>query len=45
MGIGGSSPGVKRPGCEADHSSPSTAKVKNGGAVPPLRNTSSWRDA
>jgi len=28
------SPGVKRLGCEADHSSPSTAEVKNGGAIP-----------
>jgi hypothetical protein len=28
--------GVKRPGREAGHSTPSSAKVKNGGAVPPL---------
>jgi hypothetical protein len=27
---------VKRPGREADHSPPSTAEVKSGGAVPPL---------
>jgi hypothetical protein len=25
---------VKRPGCEADYSPPSSAKVKNGGAIP-----------
>jgi hypothetical protein len=30
------SPGVKRPGREADHSPPSSAKVKNAGAIPPL---------
>jgi hypothetical protein len=28
--------GVKRPGREADHSPPSSAQVKNGGAIPPL---------
>jgi hypothetical protein len=37
--------GVKRPGREADHSPPSSAEVKKSGAIPPLRNTSSWRDA
>jgi hypothetical protein len=30
---GGLSSGVKRPGREADHSRPSGAKVKNGGAM------------
>jgi hypothetical protein len=30
------SPEVKRPGCEADHSPPSSAEVKNGGTIPPL---------
>jgi hypothetical protein len=30
-------------GRESDHSSFSTAKVKNGGAVPLLRHMSSWR--
>jgi hypothetical protein len=30
------SPGVKRPGREADHSPQSSAKVKNGGAIPPF---------
>jgi hypothetical protein len=34
---------VKRPGCEGDHSSPSSVEVKNSGAVPPVRHTSSWR--
>jgi hypothetical protein len=34
-------PGIKRQGREADHSPPSNAKVKNGGAVPPVPNTSS----
>jgi hypothetical protein len=38
-------PGVKRPGREADHSPPSSAEVKNGGAMPPLPYTSSWRGA
>jgi hypothetical protein len=37
---------VKRPGCEADHSPPSSAKVKECvGAIPPLPNTPSWRGA
>jgi hypothetical protein len=38
------SPGVKRQGREADHSPPSRAEVKNGGAVPPLSHMSSWHD-
>jgi hypothetical protein len=37
--------GVQRPGREADHSPPSSAEVKNGGAVPPLPRTSLWRNA
>jgi hypothetical protein len=28
--------GVKRPGCETDYSSPSSAEVKSGEAIPPL---------
>jgi hypothetical protein len=36
---------VKQPGREAAHSPPSTAEVKNGGAIPPLPHTSSWRGA
>jgi hypothetical protein len=30
------------PGCEAHHSPPPSAKVKTGGAVPPLPLISSW---
>jgi hypothetical protein len=29
--------------CDADHSSPSSAEVKNNGAMPPLPHTASWR--
>jgi hypothetical protein len=39
------SPGVKRPGREADDSFPSSVEAKNGGAIPPLPNMSSWLDA
>jgi hypothetical protein len=35
-------PGVKRQGREADHLPPSSAEVKNGGAVPPLPHMPSW---
>jgi hypothetical protein len=45
MDTGGVSPGVKWQGHEADHSPPSSAEVKNGGATPVLLNTSSWRRA
>jgi hypothetical protein len=38
-------PGVKQQRSEADRSPPSNAEVKNGGVMPPLANTSSWRDA
>jgi hypothetical protein len=34
---------IKRQGCEADHSPPSSAEVKNGGAIPPLPDTFLWR--
>jgi hypothetical protein len=37
---GAASPGIKRTGCEADHSLPSCAKVKNGRAIPPVPNPS-----
>jgi hypothetical protein len=45
MDTGGSFPGVKRPGSEADHSPPSNAEVENGKAirVHPLPHTFSWR--
>jgi hypothetical protein len=39
------SSGVKRLGREADHSSPSSAQVKNVGAIPHLPYTSSWHGA
>jgi hypothetical protein len=37
--------GAKQPGPEADHSHVSSAKVKNGAAVPPLPHMPSWRGA
>jgi hypothetical protein len=37
--------GVKLQGCEPDHSHPSSAQVKNSGAVPPLPHTSLWSGA
>jgi hypothetical protein len=43
-GAGALSLGVKRPEREADYLPPSSAEV-NGGAVPPLPHTSSWRGA
>jgi hypothetical protein len=45
MGTGALSPGVKLPGREADNPPPSSAVVKNGGAIPPLPYMSSWRGA
>jgi hypothetical protein len=36
VGTRGSFPGVKWPGREADNLLPTNAKVKNGGAIPPL---------
>jgi hypothetical protein len=38
-------PGVKQLGCEADHSPPSSAEVKNGGAIPPTPHMSSLYSA
>jgi hypothetical protein len=37
--------GVKWPGREADCSPPTSAEVENGGAIPPLTHTFSWRGA
>jgi hypothetical protein len=40
MGTGGSSPGVKRPGREADHSPPASAEVQKMWictSIPPIR--------
>jgi hypothetical protein len=45
MGTGALSPGVKRLGCEAGHSAPSSTEVKHGGAIPPLPHMSSWHSA
>jgi hypothetical protein len=42
---GALSPRVKRPGREADHSSPSNSEVNNGGAIPLLPPMSSWHRA
>jgi hypothetical protein len=42
MGTGGS---FCRPGREADHSTPPSADVKNGGAIPSLPYTFLWRNA
>jgi hypothetical protein len=36
VGIGGSSSGVKHPGHEINHPHPSSAEIKNGGAIPPF---------
>jgi hypothetical protein len=41
-GYWGSFPIVKWPGCEADHSPPSSAEVKNGGGITQLPSMSSW---
>jgi hypothetical protein len=45
MGTGDSFRGVKRQGREADHSPPSSAEVKNGGALPSFTYIYSWRNA
>jgi hypothetical protein len=43
--LGALSPEVKRLGSEADNSSPSSAGVKKGGAIPPLPFIFSWPGA
>jgi hypothetical protein len=43
--LGAVSPGVKGQGREADHSPPSSAEVKIGGAIPPLPQIYSWHNA
>jgi hypothetical protein len=43
--LGALSTGVKRPAREANHSPPSNAVVKNGGAVPPLLRMCFWHSA
>jgi hypothetical protein len=42
---GALSVGVKRPGCEADHSPPSSAEVRNTWSIHQLPHTPSWRTA
>jgi hypothetical protein len=42
---GAISPEVKGPGREADNSPPSSAEVRNVGAIPPLPHTPSWHSA
>jgi hypothetical protein len=37
-------PGINLPGCQADHSPPSSAKVNNGGAIPPFPLMCSWHN-
>jgi hypothetical protein len=43
--LGALSLGVKRPGHEAESSPPSSAEVRNGGAIPPFHHMSSWHNA
>jgi hypothetical protein len=38
-------PELKWQGRDADHSPPSSAKVKTSGTIPPLPHTSSWHGA
>jgi hypothetical protein len=45
MDTGSFFPGGKQLGREADHSPLPSVKAKNGGAMPPLPSTSSWRNA
>jgi hypothetical protein len=42
---GALSQGLKQLGYEADHSPPSSAKVRNDGAIPPLSHMSSWHSS
>jgi hypothetical protein len=42
VGTGSDFLGINRPGREANHSSPPSAVVKNGGAIPPLPLTILW---
>jgi hypothetical protein len=45
MHIGVDFIGLKQPVRNAEHSPPSIAKVKNGGAIPPISRISSWHSA
>jgi hypothetical protein len=44
-GYWGHSSPIKRPGCEAEHSPPSSSEVKKVGAIRPLPHMSSWYSA
>jgi hypothetical protein len=37
--------GIQQPGHEADNSPPTSAKIKNGGAISPFSHMSSWHSA
>jgi hypothetical protein len=45
MGREALSTGIKRSGSKADHSSPLSAELKNGGSMSPLPHTPSWPGA
>jgi hypothetical protein len=45
VGTGDSFPGLKYPECEVDLSPKSNAEAKNGGAIPPLPQMSSWHNS
>jgi hypothetical protein len=45
VGTRGNFPDVKKPGHEADHSTPSSAEVKNVAAIPVLPYMSTWHSA
>jgi hypothetical protein len=45
MGTGGDFLGTKLLGLQADPFLPSSAEIKNGGAIPPLTRMSSWHSA
>jgi hypothetical protein len=45
VSTGGCLPGAEQQEREADHSSPFSAQIKNGGAILPLPDASSWHYA
>jgi hypothetical protein len=45
LGTKGCSPGIRRTECEADHSPPSSAEVKNAWTYVTIPHKSSWRGA
>jgi hypothetical protein len=44
-GAGGDLSGGKRKGRDADHSTPSSTEVKNGGVIPPFPYMPHWHSA